>query len=49
MVEFKYPEPTGPKIMDTERVPTKFEAIWVDANGKSMRRPFENVLAGKGK
>ena len=49
VVEFKYPEPTGPKIMDTESVPTKFEATWVDANGKSMRRPFENVPAGKGK
>ena len=48
VIEFKYPEPTGPKIMDTERVPTKFEATWVDANGKSMRRPFENVPAGKG-
>ena len=48
VIEFKYPELAGPKIMDTERVPTKFEATWVDANGKSMRRPFENVPAGKG-
>lgn len=48
VIEFKYPEPAGPKITDTERVPTKFEATWVDANGKTVRRPFENVPAGKG-
>ena len=48
VIEFKYPEPAGPKIADTERVPIKFEATWVDANGKTVRRPFENVPAGKG-
>ena len=48
VIEFKYPEPAGPKIADTERVPTKFEATWVDANGKTVRRPFKNVPAGKG-
>ena len=47
VIEFKYPEPTGPKIMDTERVPTNFGATWVDANGKTVRRRFENVPAGK--
>ena len=48
VIEFKYPEPADSKVADTERVPTKFEATWVDANGKSTRRGFENVPAGKG-
>ena len=33
VIEFKYPEPAGPKIMDTERVPTSFEAKWIDRTG----------------
>lgn len=48
VIEFKYPELAGSKVTGTERVPTKFEATWVDVNGKSMRRGFENVPAGKG-
>ena len=48
VIEVKYPESAGSKVTDTERVPTKFEATWVDANGKSTRRGFENVPAGKG-
>ena len=43
VVEFKYPEPTGPKITDTERVPTRFEATWTDANGIPDRKRFENT------
>ena len=48
VIEFKYPELAGSKVTGTERVPTKFEATWVDVNGKSTRRGFENVPAGKG-
>lgn len=48
LIKFKYPEPAGPKIVDAERVSTKFEATWVDANGKSMRRPFETCRQERG-
>ena len=48
VMEFDYPEPAGPELTRSDRVPTKFEANWVDANGKSMRRRFENVPAGGG-
>ena len=43
VLEFKYPEPTGPKLTDSERVPTRFEATWTDANGIPDRRRFENT------
>ena len=43
VLEFKYPEPTGPKRTDSERVPTRFEATWTDANGIPDRRRFENI------
>ena len=43
VIEFKYPEPAGPKIADAERVPTKFEATWTDANGIPDRERFENI------
>ncbi|WP_448752291.1 DNA/RNA non-specific endonuclease [Actinomyces naeslundii] len=48
VVEFKYPEPAGPEFTPADKVPTKFIATWNDASGKSMRRRFENVPAGKG-
>ena len=48
VVEFKYPEPAGPEFTPADKVPTKFIAAWNDASGKSMRRRFENVPAGKG-
>ena len=43
VLEVKYPEPTGPKLTDSERVPTRFEATWTDANGIPDRRRFENI------
>ena len=43
VLEFKYSEPTGPKFTDGERVPTRFEATWTDANGITDRRRFENT------
>ena len=43
VLEFKYSEPTGPKFTDGERVPTRFEATWTDANGIPDRRRFENT------
>ena len=49
VLEFDYPDPADPaKLANSEKVPTRFEATWVDANGKSMRRRFENVPAGGG-
>jgi len=49
VVEFEYPDPADPaKLANSEKVPTRFEATWVDANGKSMRRRFENVPTGGG-
>ena len=43
VVEFKYPEPVGPELTRSDRVPTAFEATWTDANGRSWDRRFENV------
>lgn len=49
VLEFDYPDPADPaKLANSEKVPTRFEATWVDANGKSMRRRFENVPTGGG-
>ena len=49
VLEFDYPDPADPaKLANSEKVPTRFEATWVDANGKSMRRSFENVPTGGG-
>lgn len=43
VLEFKYPEPTGPKLTDGDRVPTSFEATWVDSDGVPGRKGFENL------
>lgn len=48
VMEFDYLEPVGLELTRSDRVPTRFEATWVDAKGKSMRRRFENVPAGGG-
>ena len=44
MVEFKYSDSADPtKITNSERVPTRFEATWTDANGIPDRKRFENT------
>ena len=44
VVEFKYSDPADPaKITNSERVPTRFEATWTDANGIPDRKRFENT------
>ena len=49
VIEFKYPEPAGPKITDTERVPTSFEARWTNAAGETKLKEFKNELpSGQG-
>ena len=49
VLEFDYPDLADPaKLANSEKVPTRFEATWVDANGRSMRRRFENVPTGGG-
>ena len=44
VIEFKFPEPAGPKIMDAERVPTSFEAKWIDRTGVPQQAEFSNQL-----
>ena len=44
VIEFKYPEPAGPKIMDAERVPISFEAKWIDRTGMTQQAEFSNQL-----
>ena len=45
MVEFKYSDPADPaKMTNSERVSTRFEATWTDANGIPDRRRFEILL-----
>lgn len=41
-VDFDYRDPVGPELTRTERVPTKFEATWTDAEGVPQRLPFVN-------
>ena len=44
VIDFQYPDPVDPtKLTKTERVPTKFEAAWTDANGVMKDRSFENI------
>ena len=44
VVEFKYSDPAdSAKMTNSERVPTRFEAIWTDANGIPDRKRFENT------
>ena len=44
VVEFKYSDPADPaKMTNSERVPTRFEATWTDANGIPDRKRFENT------
>ena len=44
VIDFQYPDPVDPTTLTkTERVPTKFEAAWTDANGVMKDRSFENI------
>ena len=44
VMEFKYSDPADPaKMTNSERVPTRFEATWTDANGIPDRKRFENT------
>ena len=44
VMEFKYSNPADPaKMTNSERVPTRFEATWTDANGIPGRKRFENT------
>ena len=44
IIDFQYPDPVDPtKLTKTERVPTKFEAKWTDAEGGVDSRQFENL------
>lgn len=44
VMEFKYSNPVDPaKMTNSERVPTRFEATWTDANGIPDRKRFENT------
>ena len=44
VMEFKSSTPADPaKMTNSERVPTRFEATWTDANGIPDRKRFENT------